>query len=150
MKKGVLLIVLVLMFSCKKEEVKKVDNGSCSKEKQEGKKDFQMYEMSEMAALMEQMYVDNLRLKDRIIKGDTVGKSPQHFTKIHSAVMSDGKDNDDFFKVQAKKFIQAQELIYKDPVNAKAHFNDGIQACLNCHEQKCGGPIPRIKKLFIK
>jgi hypothetical protein len=38
------------------------------------KKGFQMYEMSEMAALMEQMYVDNLRLKDRIIKGDTIEK----------------------------------------------------------------------------
>lgn len=151
MRKGVLLIiVLAFVFSCKKEEVKKDNNGSCAKEKHEGKKDFQMYEMSEMAALMEQMYVDNLRLKDRIIKGDTIGKFPQHFIKIHSAVMSDGKDNDDFFKIQAKKFIQAQELIYNDPVNAKAHFNDGIQACLNCHEQKCGGPIPRIKKLFIK
>ncbi|GGC94747.1 hypothetical protein GCM10011508_22390 [Flavobacterium lutivivi] len=150
MKKIVLLAILVLAFSCKKEEKEKVANESCAKEKSTGKKGFQMYEMSEMAALMEQMYVDNLRLKDRIIKGDTIGKFPQHFVKIHSAVMSDGKDNDDFFKIQAKKFIQAQELIYKDPVNAKQHFNNGVQACLNCHEQKCGGPIPRIKKLFIK
>lgn len=150
MKKTILLAILVLAFSCKKEEKEKVADESCAKEKSTGKKDFQMYEMSEMAALMEQMYVDNLRLKERIIKGDTIGKFPQHFVKIHSAVMSDGKDNDDFFKIQAKKFIQAQELIYKDPVNAKQHFNNGVQACLNCHEQKCGGPIPRIKKLFIK
>ena len=27
-----------------------------------------MYEVSEMAALMEQMYVENTRLKDRILK----------------------------------------------------------------------------------
>ena len=141
-----LCCIISMVYSCKDQTSDKTKKESCST----NNKKFEMYEMSEMAALMEQMYVDNLRLKDRIIKGDTVGKFPQHFTKIHSAVMSDGKDNDDFFKVQAKKFIQAQELIYKDPVNAKAHFNDGIQACLNCHEQKCGGPIPRIKKLFIK
>lgn len=36
-------------------------------------------------------------------------------------------------------------MIYKDPVNAKQHFNNGVQACLNYCEQKCGGPIPRIK-----
>ena len=48
-----------------------------------------MYEMSEMAALMEQMYVDNQRLKEQIIKGDTIGDFPQHFAKIHESVLTD-------------------------------------------------------------
>jgi hypothetical protein len=109
-----------------------------------------MYQMSEMAALMEQMYVDNQRLKERIKKGETIGEFPQHFLKIHNAVMTDSTDNDAFFKEQATKFIAAQELIYKDPKNAKEHFNTGVDACVKCHQQKCGGPIPRIKKLYIK
>lgn len=109
-----------------------------------------MYQMSEMAALMEQMYVDNLRLKERIQKGEKIGEFPQHFMKIHSAVMTDKQENDDFFKQQAAKFIKAQELIYKEPAKAKEHFNAGIDACIQCHQQKCGGPIPRIKKLYIK
>ena len=71
-----------------------------------------MYEMSEMATLMEQMYVDNQRLKERIKKGDTIGKFPNHFMKIHQAVMTDEKENDTFFKEQAANFIKAQELIY--------------------------------------
>jgi hypothetical protein len=108
-----------------------------------------MYQMSEMAVLMEQMYVDNQRLKARILKDDTIGKFPNHFLKIHSAVMTDSTDNDQFFKEQAKLFIQAQELIYKDPDNAKEHFNEGVDACLQCHQVKCGGPIPKIKKLYI-
>jgi cytochrome c553 len=70
--------------------------------------------------------------------------------KIHKAVMTDETDNDAFFKEQAAKFIKAQELIYKDPKNAKSHFNNGVDACIQCHQQKCGGPIPRIKKLYIK
>ena len=125
-------------------EVSKKDSVSNSTE------GFEMYEMSEMAALMEQMYVDNQRLKERIIQGDTIGKFPQHFIKIHKAVMTDEHDKDAFFDEQAQKFIQAQELIYKDPKNAKEHFNNGVDACIQCHQVKCSGPIPRIKKLYIK
>jgi hypothetical protein len=141
-----LLIASVFIFSCtKKEEVK-----SETKKEVSEKKDFEMYEMSEMAALMEQMYVDNQRLKERIKSGDTIGQFPQHFLKIHKAVMTDDKENDAFFKEQAGKFIKAQEMIYQDPKNAKEHFNNGVDACLRCHEVKCGGPIPRIKKLYIE
>lgn len=125
-------------------EVSKKDSISSNKN------GFEMYEMSEMAALMEQMYVDNERLKERIIKGDTIGKFPQHFIKIHKAVMTDETDKDVFFNEQAAKFIKAQELIYQDPKNAKEHFNNGIDACIKCHEVKCGGPIPKIKKLYIE
>jgi len=140
-------IPLLLVISCQKKEENKVEEEKCTTEK--GKK-LEMYQMSEMATLMEQMYVDNQRLKDRIQKGDTIGQFPQHFLKIHKAVMTDESDNDGFFKEQAAKFIKAQELIYKDPKNAKKHFNEGVDACIQCHKQKCGGPIPRIKKLYIE
>ncbi|GGB73694.1 hypothetical protein GCM10007424_11980 [Flavobacterium suaedae] len=114
------------------------------------KKEFKMYEMSEMAALMEQMYAENQLLKQRIVSGDTLGKFPKYFLDIHSSVMTDESENDAFFKEQAAKFLKAQELIYNDAENAKEHFNDAVSACVKCHEQKCGGPIPRIKKLYIK
>lgn len=147
MKKIVFLASLsafVFFTSChsKKEEAK-------VETVKEEKKDFKMYEMSEMAALMEQMYVDNQRLKDRIKNGEAVGNFPDHFLKIHGAVMTDETENDAFFKEQAKKFIEAQKLIYEDPENARTHFNNGVDACVRCHEVKCGGPIPRIKKLYI-
>jgi hypothetical protein len=146
MARQVLLILVasLLFFSCQKKEE------ACTAEKPAKEKKFAMYEMSEMATLMEQMYVDNQRLKERIKKGDTIGKFPNHFMKIHQAVMTDEKENDAFFKEQAANFIKAQELIYEDPKNAKAHFNEGIDACINCHKVKCGGPIPRIKKLYIE
>ena len=146
MKKIIVLVLVFGLFSCQKKEEKVEEEKSTSvKEKK-----LEMYEMSEMATLMEQMYVDNQRLKERIKKGETIGEFPQHFLKIHNAVMTDSTDNDAFFKEQATKFIAAQELIYKDPKNAKEHFNTGVDACVKCHQQKCGGPIPRIKKLYIK
>ena len=150
MKKTVLMFALLMLFSCNKKETAEAAK-SCSAETGAAeKKKFEMYKMSEMSMLMEQMYVDNERLKERLEKGDTVGRFPSHFLKIHQAVMTDDKENDAFFKEQAALFINAQKLIYEDPANAKAHFNDGVSACLRCHEVKCGGPIPRIKKLYIK
>ena len=108
-----------------------------------------MYQMTEMAALMEQMYVDNKRLRERIIKGEAVGSFPDHYLKIHTAEMTDPSENDAFFKARAKAYIEAQKQLYADPKNAKTHFNAGIDACVQCHEQKCGGPLVRIKKLYI-
>ena len=142
-----LILISTMFFACKDAEGKK----SCDRQKSSStEKKFEMYEMSEMAMLMEQMYVDNEQLRERILTGDTIGKFPNHFLKIHQAVMTDQQENDAFFKAHAANFIKAQELIYQDPKNAKQHFNAGVDSCVQCHEVKCGGPIPRIKKLYIK
>jgi len=146
----IVLFLFVLMFSGCHSKTEKTEEESRPKEKNDsGKKKFEMYTMSEMSLLMEQMYVDNQRLKERIQKGDTIGKFPDHFLKIHVSAMTDDKENDAFFKEQAAHFIKAQELIYEDPKNATEHFNNGVDACIKCHQVKCGGPIPRIKKLYI-
>jgi hypothetical protein len=145
MKKSLLLISIFFFLSCNKS----TDKTEC-KTSNKSSKEFEMYQMSEMAALMESMYVENEKLKERIKRGDTIGQFPSHFLNIHKAVMTDESDNDQFFKEQATLFIKAQEMIYKDPKNAKQHFNDGINACVSCHQVKCGGPIPKIKKLYIK
>lgn len=152
MKKTFLILSflsLTVFISCKKHTDEKAA-APAEAEAPKEQKEFKMYEMSEMAALMEQMYVDNQRLKERIKNGDTIGEFPSHFLKIHRAVMTDESDNDEFFQEQAAVFIKAQELIYKDPKNAKTHFNRAVSSCIACHEVKCGGPIPRIKKLYIE
>lgn len=139
---------ILFIISCQKKTEsndEKVDSTSTTE-----KKSFEMYELSEMALLMEQMYVDNERLKERIQKGEPVGEFPSHFAKIHGAIMTDPSENDQFFKDNANIFLRAQEMIYKDPENAKEHYSNAIKACISCHEVKCSGPIPRIKKLQLK
>ena len=150
MKKYLSTACLVLFFfSCQnKSETtneEKIDSTATTE-----KKSFEMYELSEMALLMEQMYVDNQRLKERIENGEAVGEFPSHFAKIHEAIMTDPSENDAFFKENAQVFLAAQEKIYNDPANAKEHYSNAIQACISCHEVKCSGPIPRIKKLQLK
>src|SRR5690554_5810622 len=110
---------------------------------------FQMYEMSEMASLMEQMYAYNTQLKERILTGAPLGEYPQAFDKLHIAVLTDASDRDAFFNEQAFKFIEAQKAVYNQTENAKENFNKMVNQCLECHAKKCGGPVPRIKKLLI-
>lgn len=153
MRKVILFALLgALMFSCKKETAQPdaavvKDTASCEKPKG---KDFEMYQLSEMAALMEQMYVENSQLKERILKGEPVGKFPEHILKIHTATLTDPDDNDAFFKENATNFITAQRRIYTDTLHVEERFNEGVDACIACHKGKCGGPIVRIKKLYIK
>lgn len=141
--KNLLIIfgLFCVISSCQKKEEKK----PCAKEKT-----FDMYQMSEMATLMERMYAHNQQLRERILKKDSIGKFPEFFNEIFTAKFTDESDNDVFFKENAQKYIAAQKLIYADPNNIKENFNEGVNACITCHEGKCGGPIPRIKKLIIK
>lgn len=139
-------VALVVLISCGKKDEAKLE----TTEEQQENKTFEMYQFSEMALLMEQMYVDNERLKEKIINGEDLGDFPEHFVKIHTAGMTDPSDNDDFYQEHAEIFLKAQQMIYKEPENASEHYNTAINACIQCHQVKCGGPVPRIKKLLIK
>ena len=132
--------LVFITSSCKsKEEAPKQDNSD----------EFAMYEMSEMSLLMEQMYADNQRLKEKIIKGELPEEFPEHFMKIHEAQTTKEGQMDDFFKENAALFLEAQKSIYQHPEKAKEYYNQAIALCVKCHEVKCQGPIPRIEKLYI-
>ncbi len=146
--KKVLLIVLTVAFATSCQQKNDTNKVVTVKDTVADAK-FQMYEMSEMAALMEQMYAYNTQLKERITTNQDLGSYPVAFGKLHTAVLTEASDRDPFFNDQAIKFIEAQKAIYTDPVQAKDNFNKMVNQCLECHSKKCGGPIPRIKKLII-
>jgi hypothetical protein len=148
MKKNLIVFLVISFFSCQKKEANKTDE-VCSKDSVKEKK-FEMYEMSEMASLMEQMYAHNQQLRARIMEGDTIGEFPKYFNNIHTATLTTASDKDAFFSENAIKFIAAQKVVYTETENVKENFNKSVDACVTCHLNKCGGPIPRIKKLYIK
>ena len=145
MRLGVVLAVLLCFVRCK--EHKEIE----PTELPQKENTFQLYEMSEMAALMEQMYVDNQRIRQRILEELPIeGDMPSLHQRLFTATMTDPSDRDLFFETQARVFIQIEEAFYADPnQQTKEKFNAIVQACLSCHQKKCGGPIPRIKKLLI-
>ena len=139
-----LVIFSVLFLSCNQNKTAE-ENPTCEKPKE----DLQMYKASEMAVLMEQMCVHNKQLREKIIKKDSLGEMPNYFLNISKAKMTKGKERDDFFNIKADYFLKTQNEIYGSK-NKEKSYNTMVDACISCHVVKCGGPIDRIKKLYIK
>lgn len=144
----VVFTLLLLLVSCQTKN--NADSSETTNDTVLKVSKFQMYEMSELAMLMEQMYAYNSQLRYKIINKDSLGEFPIAFEKIHTAIMTDPSENDVFFQDQSALYLSAQKAIYSDPKLATANFNKMVESCLACHTKKCGGPIPKIKKLFIK
>jgi len=142
MKNTIIILFTLLALACNKEKK--------TVEKKPEKK-FEMYQLSEMAMVMEQMYVENQRLKNHIIANDSVGQYPTFFDKINTSKTTAPDQFDDFFKQQSALFIDIQKDIYiqKDQTSQKKAFNKMVDACIQCHDVKCQGPIDRIQKLYI-
>ncbi len=125
---------------------------SCAENKKQEapKEELIMYEYSEMALLMEQMYEENLALKERIEKGEEVGVFNTDYVKMHTAEMTDPRDRNDEFEAYSKVFLEAQERIFTvDRTGQVQAFNGMVNSCVACHKLSCTGPIPRIEKLRI-
>ena len=109
-----------------------------------------MYEPSEMALLMRGMYEYNKTVKTQIINLDSLLPFPEDFLNLHTAVLTDPEERDAAFDSLSIEFLEAQKATFSStPGAAKEHFNRSIRLCISCHETRCTGPIPKIKKLYI-
>lgn len=124
------------------------------KESQEEPKEKQaliMAERSEMAELMNEMYAFNESIKQQIMDGTLSTTYSEKFNNIHSAVLTDNSDRDLTFESFSKLFLESQKQIFDAPQEELiTRYNNAINACISCHNVKCVGPIPRIKKLLIE
>lgn len=113
---------------------------------------YDMYKPSEMAILMNDMYAYNLKLKQEIIAGKVPTEFPSGFLNIHTAEMSEFKSRNETFQAYSQLFIEHQNEVFniESPKSIKDRFNSSVQVCVSCHTTECTGPIPKIKKLFIK
>jgi cytochrome c553 len=147
MKSIFVILSFFLLFSCS-EELKKVEveKEAVTKEK------MVMYQPSEMANLMNEMYQANMKVKNQIKAGQLPEGFPEKFKNIHKAVLTDPTDRTDSFKVFSDNYLANLESVYKatEVKDAQERFNNTINACVACHQTTCTGPIPRIKKLLIK
>lgn len=140
-----IIVLLLVFYSCNFVPEKKPESKAATEE-------LVMYKYSEMALLMEQMFVENEQLKAKIEKGEELGDFNKEYLKIHSAVLTDPDDRNDTFEAFSKALLINQEAIYgsENADETKLNFNKMVQTCIACHETTCIGPIPRIEKLRIK
>jgi len=111
---------------------------------------FQLYQMSEMASFMEIMYVDHQRIKDEILDGKKVDTLNFDLSKLFYARMTDSTDRDAEYENMAKLYVEYEEELLGDNLQQKEIYNKAVNMCISCHQVKCTGPIPRIKKLLIR
>ena len=111
MKYIFILFTLASLISCQNKteniETQNPDNAQSDSTSSS----FVMYEMSEMASLMEQMFVENKRLRTRIIENDTLGEMPNYFDGILTKKLTDSTDFDQFYVDHAKMFLENQKNI---------------------------------------
>lgn len=111
---------------------------------------FQLYQMSEMASFMEIMYVDHQRIKGEILAGKKVDTLNFDLSKLFYARMTDTTDRDAEYQNMAKLYVEYEEQLLGDNLQQKEIYNKAVNMCISCHQIKCTGPIPRIKKLLIR
>ena len=119
--------------------------------KEETFKDPIMYQPTEMALLMRRMYEVNKVVKGQIINKDTLLTFPEEFNTIHTAVLTKSTDRDKSFDSLSRIFINHQKAIFSSRSDSVLyHFNKSIKTCITCHETRCVGPLPKIRKLLIQ
>lgn len=139
------LLSIFALSSCSSDNEVKTSTSAPAKEK----KKFELYEQSEMAALMLQMYSFSQQVKERIQAGDDLPAYPAHYERLFEAQLTEGKTRDDFFVEHAEIFLDAQKTLHNNDSDKKEAFNTMVNKCIACHTQKCTGPIPKIEKLYI-
>lgn len=124
---------------------------SCAKEKKnQDKEPLMMRETSELAIMMEQMYVFNDSVKGQILGGEEISKLPFELQELHTLEMTDRFERDDNFNKFSVVFEKYQKQLYTTTSDSlRTVYNNVIQTCIACHQTSCTGPIPRIKKLLI-
>lgn len=149
MNKVIGILILCYLFvpvSCNKDEGKEPEKKKSSFEK--------MYEFSEMALLMEDMYSDLEKIRPNVIENKDIGTLSPNLIKIHTAEMTNTFERTFEFERFSNLLIETQKKLYDSQPNSQRIelYNNVVQACLVCHKSPvgCEGPIPRISGLLIQ
>ena len=109
-----------------------------------------MYEYSELAAVMESVYTFHKALKDSITGNKPLPEIPDwNYALLHSEATNPKELQGDYQLLVEKFSSEMAKIAHSEHEKQIAAFNASVQACLQCHQTRCQGPIPRIKKLLI-
>lgn len=107
---------------------------------------------SELALLMRAMWDSSMVIKEQIVSDEKVNTYADLFKTIHTAKSTNDKNNIEVFNSFANTYQQNMEAVdsAKTNIEKKRAFNTLVNTCVGCHQQYCQGPIPKIKKLYIR
>lgn len=103
-----------------------------------------------MALMMRQMatYADSMRAQ--LLRNEELDSNSYPFIRFYLVEPTNPNVLEPNFFDNAKKFQEAFHDLFRKKGNQKEMYNNMIQACINCHENYCTGPLRKIRKLPIK
>jgi hypothetical protein len=103
-----------------------------------------------MALMMRQMAANADSMKTKINRGQVLDSLQYPFIRFYIAEPTDPSVLEPNFFEKSRLFQSAYRALFQHPKEQKKYYNLMIQACVNCHENYCSGPLKRIRKLPIQ
>ncbi len=117
---------------------------ACSQTNSSEKAD--MYEASELSAMMREMVVWSRSAKATLAAGDTIQEIPQSFYDLAKQTATRGEHDEAAFQAISPAYTDALKGIERR--DSQQYFYDAsIQACKSCHGIYCSGPLDVIQQL---
>jgi hypothetical protein len=118
-----------------------------------------MYQASELAALMRAMASGHEAQKAKFAAGEWDADVLRNWREIHanmqSAQATKPQEIGDVFREKSAEYLVRMDEVIR-LVEAKAPqsekrdaYNSLIETCVGCHQEHCQGPIPRIEKMKL-
>lgn len=108
------------------------------------------YKTSALAAVMRAMHDTLSVVKSDIEQGSSPDSLPYFLNEILSAEATDPSDINDTYKSLANNFLKKRiEYNRANPELKLDGYIGVIDACVSCHEVFCGGPMDKIKRLYL-
>jgi cytochrome c553 len=142
-KYTVLLIIAILVFACTAEQ----DTNEAM-----ATNGMKMTKPSELALLMKEIHANAKNWRADLLDG----KLPADSTDVYNRLVSSTPTNPNVtgpvfegfsmnYQGALDGFLEANNIDL-----AREAYNNLVTACIQCHQSYCTGPIPTIKKLYVK
>jgi hypothetical protein len=100
-----------------------------------------------MALAMRTMASNADAAKQLILQGSRIDSTNWPIIRFSVVQPTDPSVLEPLFYENAAKYYEAHTLLYNASDQQKA-YNTVIDACVNCHESYCSGPLKKIRKLY--
>lgn len=104
---------------------------------------------SELSNVMRQMLENSVEAREQAKEGQPVEIDWELFKKIKTAEPTKPDLKEGIYMLQSEQFLKSVDALRKSPEDPIVAYNVMVVNCLNCHTNRCPGPMPRIKKLEI-
>ena len=105
-----------------------------------------MYQASELSAIMREMVIWSNEAKATLAAGDTIESVQHSFYDLASQTATRGEHDEAAFKGMVPLYTDALKGIERRD-SQQYYYDASIQACKSCHGVYCGGPLSIINQL---